>query len=518
MMSLFSSLALFLAPSIYFAIQNLGLGKDSELFLTTIMSIAFFGIATLILSPLILLKKKKVFLSTITFISSFWYFQFLISNFLEGNNFYLQTAIIALLSLLVTCISIKINITKFLLMFLGLNLLVAAFPKTDYFYSILSKNLVPHESSKITKITPKVRDVNVYYVLADGLTSLQALSQKYNIPIIEFEKKLKAHKYSVIDDSKSSYNITYLSLAAIFSLDYPVTESTQKYKDRQEFFPNMLSTPDRVPLLRKLDSLNYKFVHIGNKWAACSKNEFVSCLAEHQNTPLKFFFSKFFENYNIQTFLQKTFLERITSILLRKNRIEYELYKKEVKTSQDENDALGTITNSIKSNKLDLDGATFYFIHHFNPHPPALKQDCSVSDDKDYQKWTVLGYSESSKCALNKISEFVKVINEFDPRAIVVIQGDHGPAITYNFEKKLESIDQNELQERFSIFNAIKLTEGCTLPTIKNLGNVETIQVVMDCIAGSKTINENSKSYAGFYEKHKNYGEVFEVDFKRLPR
>lgn len=62
MMSLFSSLALFLAPSIYFAIQNLGLGKDSELFLTTIMSIAFFGIATLILSPLILLKKKKVFL------------------------------------------------------------------------------------------------------------------------------------------------------------------------------------------------------------------------------------------------------------------------------------------------------------------------------------------------------------------------------------------------------------------------------------------------------------------------
>lgn len=518
MMGLFSSLALFLTPSFYFSIQNLGLAKDGELFLTTVMSAALFGIITLILSPVIFLKREKFFFSALTFISAFWYFQFFILNNFAGNNNFLPTIIISLLSLLVTFISIKINITKFLLMFLGLNLVVAIFPKTDYFYSILSKNLVAHESNKVTKITPKVKDVNVYYVLADGLTSLYALRNKYNIPINEFEEKLKAHKYSVIEHSKSSYNTTYLSLAAIFSLDYPVTESTQKYKDRLEFFPSMLSTPDRVPLLRKLDTLNYKFVHIGNKWNACSKNELVNCFSEHQNTPLKFFISKFFENYTIQTFLQNTIFERITSILLRGNKFEYELYKQEVKTSQNENDALGRITNSIKSKKIDLDGATFYFIHHFNPHPPALKEDCSVSDDKDYQKWTSDGYSESSICALNKISDFVKAINEFDPRAIVVIQGDHGPAITYNFEKNLESIDKNELEERFSIFNAIKLAEGCALPNIKNLGNVETIQLVMDCITGSKTMNEHSKSYLGFYEKHKNYGRVFEIDFKRLSR
>ena len=150
------------------------------------------------------------------------------------------------------------------------------------------------------------------------------------------------------------------------------------------------------------------------------------------------------------------------------------------------------------------------------PHPPSLNEDCSVSDDKDYQKWTAFGYSESSKCALNRISEFIRVLNEVDPRAIVVIQGDHGPAITYNFENDFEKIGDKELVERFSIFNAVKLPEDCILPSVKNLGNVETIQIVIDCIAGTKVANEYSKSYVSFYEKHKNYGQVFEVNSNRL--
>jgi hypothetical protein len=305
-------------------------------------------------------------------------------------------------------------------------------------------------------------------------------------------------------------------LASIFSLDYPVIEGSPKYKDRLDFFPNMLSTPNRVPLLVKLASLDYKFVHIGNQWASCSENELVNCLSDHHVAPLKFYIVNLSENYSIQTFLQKTIFEKIASNLLNKYKIEYESNKKEIKSSQNKNDALGTIINAIKFKSLDLSGSTFYFVHHLSPHPPALNEDCSLSDDKDYQKWTTLGYSESSKCALNRISEFISVLNEADPRAIVVIQGDHGPAITYSFDKDLEKISEKELQERFSIFNAVKLPEDCIFPSVKNLGNVETIQLIMDCIAGTKVANEYSKSYAGFYEKHKNFGQVFEINFKGL--
>ena len=80
--------------------------------------------------------------------------------------------------------------------------------------------------------------------------------------------------------------------------------------------------------------------------------------------------------------------------------------------------------------------------------------------------------------------------NEADPMAIVVIQCDPGPAITYNFDKDLEKITDKELEERFSIFNAVKLPEGCILPSVKNLGNVETIQLIINCISGTKEANE----------------------------
>jgi hypothetical protein len=515
-MNFLASLALFLTPSIYFLIQNLGLGKVNELISAVIVSITLFCVGVFLTSPLLFLKKKNFFFLTITFISSFWYLQFLIPNLIHANNFFIQLAAVTLFSLLIVIISIKINISNFVLIFIGLNLLVQVILKIDYLYTALNKNIQTNESSSLIKTIPKVRDVNIYYVLADGLTSLKELNQTYKVPINQLEKNLKNYKFTVFDDSKSSYNITYLTLASIFSLDYPVIEGSPKYKDRLDFFPDMLSTPNRVPLLVKLASLDYKFFHIGNQWASCSQNELVNCLSNNYDVPLNFYIAKLSENYSIQTFLKKTIFERITSNILNENKIEYEAYKKEINSSLNKNDALGTIINAIKFKSLNLSGSIFYFVHHLNPHPPALNKDCSLTDDKDYLKWTALNYSESSKCAVNRISELIRVLNEADPRAIVVIQGDHGPAITYSFDKDLEKISEKGLQERFSIFNAVKLPEGCILPSVKNLGNVETIQLIVDCIAGTKVANEYSKSYASFYEKHKNFGQVFQINFKGL--
>ena len=78
-------------------------------------------------------------------------------------------AIITLLSLVIVFISTQINISKFLLIFIGLNLLVLAVPKADYLYTILGRNLQAHKFSVSEPIT-KIRDVNIYYILSDGLT------------------------------------------------------------------------------------------------------------------------------------------------------------------------------------------------------------------------------------------------------------------------------------------------------------------------------------------------------------
>ena len=243
---------------------------------------------------------------------------------MRTSNFFIRLAPIALLSSLIVIISNKFNISRFVSIFLGLNLLVAVIPKTDYLYTVFNKNFQTNESTKLIKVIPKEKNVSIYYVLADGLTSLNELNQTYKVPTSELKKNLEINQYTVFDESKSSYNITNLTLASIFKLDYPVIEGSPKYKNRLDFFPNMLSTPSRVPLLVKLNSLDYKFVHIGNQWAPCSKNELVHCLVDHSITPLNFYVAKLSENYSIQTFLQKTLFERVIFNLLNKIKIKME--------------------------------------------------------------------------------------------------------------------------------------------------------------------------------------------------
>ena len=60
------------------------------------------------------------------------------------------------------------------------------------------------------------------------------------------------------------------------------------------------------------------------------------------------------------------------------------------------------------------------------------------------------------------------------------------------------------------IFNAIKLPEYCKNNFTNSIGNVETINLVIDCIKLKKYISvPNSKSFVGFYENHKDFGKVY---------
>ena len=60
------------------------------------------------------------------------------------------------------------------------------------------------------------------------------------------------------------------------------------------------------------------------------------------------------------------------------------------------------------------------------------------------------------------------------------------------------------------IFNAIKLPEYCKNNFNNSIGNVETINLVIDCIKLKKNFFvPKSKSFVGFYENHKDFGKVY---------
>jgi len=89
------------------------------------------------------------------------------------------------------------------------------------------------------------------------------------------------------------------------------------------------------------------------------------------------------------------------------------------------------------------------------------------------------------------------IINEQDPDAIVVIQGDHGTLFNYNWSINPLLHENSVLQDRFSIFNALKLPRYCDQPKSLKLGNVETIQIVMACLKNEKAKEPKNLSYVG---------------------
>jgi len=70
----------------------------------------------------------------------------------------------------------------------------------------------------------------------------------------------------------------------------------------------------------------------------------------------------------------------------------------------------------------------------------------------------------------------------------------------YNFSINPLLHENSVLQDRFSIFNALKLPRHCDQPKSLKLGNVETIQIVMACLKNEKAKEPINLSYTGNFK------------------
>jgi hypothetical protein len=516
------------APAIFFGIKNLGLANDNELFVPIAISTGVFLLILVAISPLLLLSKRLLnskitvgrllYGSLTSIISLLWYLQFALQDQLiyitdYYNNIYINIFILIILAILIAFISLKININIFILIFISFNIIYLTIQKTDYISHAFEKKPVNNFEIKDIAINPKNNGINVYYVIADGLTSLERIQRDFKVSIQETEDVLVKNQYFISKNAKSSYNITHLTLASIFYANYPVNENSKKYIDRSNFFPNMLNSPTNVPLLTQLKKINYQFIYVGNRWGGCIKNEFINCI-DGIGIPPKFYLSELVQNYSFSTFFNKTLLWNFILSISRENIIEYQKYKNNKVLSMNDNDAIGSMISLLNAGEATFTKNSFFFIHHLNPHPPILNEDCSPYSGLDYNEWTHYTYAKSVTCTLRRIREFVETIQKTDPNAMVIIQGDHGPSLKYDFEVNPLALSADQLDERFSIFNAIKLPKICSPKLSESLGNVESIRLAMDCLTSISVATSQSKHYAGIYESHPDFGRVFRIIFK----
>ncbi len=469
----------------------------------TLSYIFLFVLALLYLIQLIInnSKFKKInfiflFLSICFFFSfSFYEIKKFISLF-TTHNFYVSSFLIILLyGLLFKFLSL--NIIKKFFYFYGVFLLIYNCFLLYTNFNNLQKNIyasnVEQKIFNNQKIHKNDQIENIYFFILDGMTSVNyfrtSFEESDNVYLNIHIDLMDDNNFIFHQNTLSNYNSTYLSLASIMQLDYPVIDTSPKYFDRGTFWPYLMSNPKKKPrLMRILEENKISFKWYGNITASCKNYSYNKDFCPKKSVSNFFYvFNSFFKKTPLIIFLRKSFPEFMLS------------------GYGDNIDSIKTFLSDF--NELDLNTKTFYLIHHLAPHPPYIhNSDCSIKDenksfitDKDFS-----GYKDAYACAIKMINKSVKIINESDKNALIVFTADHGWIL-----KEKKGIDENLL--KFHIYNSFKIKNSCKRFVDEKMDLISTARLILGCNINKEPIFTNKSSYIGFQEKNEKFGEIIKA-------
>ena len=355
----------------------------------------------------------------------------------------------------------NVFVLRMFFIFSSLMLIIAIIPLVGYLFANIEKN--PTSSYEIKTELLDTDDVlkkrNVYYIVLDGMMDIESAAKVNITSIEEVLDSLSIAGLKYIDKSLSSYNFSRKGLGSIMLVD-----NHPEPMDSSNLYSSiMYKHHTEIPLVSYLKEANSSFIWTGNSWTACntftnspegrlvaaewqcinSKNNFLSnnLFKFYLSTPIPQIYLKIFKNVESQFAIEK-FLN-----------FKY-------------------INGTPKT-------PFFAFIHHNSPHRPYLVT--SECEPNNYLKRKFEGYKASYKCALKKVTMFMEKINNTDPDAIVIFQGDHG----WN-DIGLELTDNEMYLLHAKIFNAIKAPEICFDKYGLPKTNVNTIRFVLNCAYGFK--------------------------------
>ena len=336
----------------------------------------------------------------------------------------------------------------------------------------------------VIKISETIEKKNIYFFLFDGMMSLENASNLNIISEDDSIQKLNNLGIKYIPDSFSNYKDSYLTIASIFNLNYPIMDGDEPYIDRNTFFPNMLSQSNDVNLLNYLTEQNVNFYWGGNTNDPClAVYTNINCISGNIYNNIILVLLKFYVNTPI-----------------------YKTYYKFKKNAPDRfypSDDLIRKFDLSKSNKNK-----FIFIHNFSPRAPYFfEKNCSRNPEFSFSKIDNKvkdGYKKNYLCAFKKIELILEYLKNNDPDAIIIIQSDHG------WSNDLDEIlsDEDKIIYRAKIFNAVKAPEKCFTNFGLPKSNINSIRFALNCALGYNFKKVEDFHFISFDEKNENYGKV----------
>jgi len=493
-------ITLTITPFILFLANNF---LQIEFFTAKYFWVTFFYCLPFICAAtgLLFFKKSLLLVLFFAYISFLQFYFFDIQQFFKiykgGITAFYVLSFIILLSFIAAFISRLSIFRNFVLILLFLNITLSV---TKLIPAIGNSLLMTFKNTNIIDDSPNITSLtqtkypNIFYIVPDGLASPKILKDYADIDFQDSIKNFEEKGFTVPKHNYSSYNTTYLSLAALFKMDYPATEKSSIYKNRSNFYPTIREKNPEI--LQYLKKNNYKFVIAPPLWGGCPKSREYRCLIPVSNS----FLVKIYQDYSVTTMFQYSLIKKIFN-------------RYNLKFGEDMNDSGKTALKHMKINsKLWSKGGMFTMIHMMMPHSPYREENCSISDSPDPSKE---GYTTSVYCSLNRIHELSDFIITNYPNASIVVQSDHG--LYFNDDsvnKKFVEISKSKslLDHRFGAFTAVR---GCNSNQAAKLNQTNIVQYIVECLSDSTPAKQfQNKSFFSFYENHPEFGKVFRVHQK----
>lgn len=493
----------------------------SQIILYYLTVIILFFLLSLALSY-ILKDIFKIYNLVFTSAFSFWLifkFDYLKSNFsflreIYGRNFIIFEIIIAFVFIFLIIILFYILLNKskannlfnkfisffFIFQFLFVTIFICSLAIKD---KINKKDIISINSSdnffSITELeniqNNKIKR-NIYFIIMDGMTSLSEYkkilsmnkksSKEIEEKISQLVKFYTDSNFNYIKNSFSTFKDTHHTIGSMLNM-YPLqlqNMNKNSFLYQNNLYPASLGKNNfeinKFPMLIKtLKEINYDFKWLGYKLNCKFVNPNLCYDYKEINSRDKKLFKINF--YILKSFLASTPALDVYKILNKNLNLKIQLPdRKKIIDDNIYNSSFEVISEFIENSKKfqKENQPYFYLIHNILPKldDHFFEKNCEKKNiDFNESSNNFYLYRDNYECALKKINEIIKYINEFDANAIVIIQGDQG----HKFSKK-DSIDN------YKIFNLVKVPEFCKDYLTNEIDNVNGIRLSVSCATNSE--------------------------------
>lgn len=267
---------------------------------------------------------------------------------------------------------------------------------------------------------------DIYYIVLDAFARDDVLRDRFGAKGPSFAEGLEARGFAVADRGFANYTSTFLSLTA--SLDMRYIEDMPP----EETAWHMLN--ERIEnnrLLRFLDARGYTTVHFRSGKGITNDNRFAD---------LRYRGGRVDELSRL--LLEQSLLEPVVRSLLATDRRTTVLHALEKLPSV-----------------AGIRAPTYTFVHILCPHPPFLFRADGTAQSQPVGD-TRGAYLEQVAFIGDRVLEIVDGLLRETPRPIIVIQGDHGPSSTVDWDTASDDwrpSSQALIEERMPILNAAYL-------------------------------------------------------------